>query len=251
MPSSLSWADELADLGRLGRPEGRRRLVHDQDPGVEVDRPGDGHRLALATRQRLDRGLEVPEPRVEAAHDLAGRGLHRGVVERPEARGQLAAEEQVGRRVHVVRQRERLVDRLDPQGLRVARVVDRDLLAVDEDLAGIGDVGTGQDPHQGRLAGAVAADQADDLAGVEVHVHPVHGMDAAERDADVAHLDERRRPDGGAAGRATTGRWMTRDRRLWRQGLRRPGSASAIRASQLGAGGRCRDRPPSRARCRR
>ena len=51
----LELADEVADLGRLGRPEGRRRLVHDQDPGVEVDGPGDGHRLALAAGERLDR----------------------------------------------------------------------------------------------------------------------------------------------------------------------------------------------------
>ena len=46
--------------------------------------------------------------------------------------------------------------------------------------------------HQRRLAGAVAADEADDLAGVEVDDDVVDGMDAAERDADVAHLDERR-----------------------------------------------------------
>ena len=57
----LQLADELADLRGLGRPERRGRLVHDQDPGVEVDRAGDRHRLALAAGQRLDRDLEVPE----------------------------------------------------------------------------------------------------------------------------------------------------------------------------------------------
>ena len=35
---------------------------------------------------------------------------------------ELATEEQVGRRVDVVGEGERLVDRLDPEGLRVARV---------------------------------------------------------------------------------------------------------------------------------
>src|SRR3954469_5381640 len=33
----LQLADQVPDLGRLHRPEGGRRLVHDQDPGVEVD----------------------------------------------------------------------------------------------------------------------------------------------------------------------------------------------------------------------
>ena len=55
MPFLLQLRDELADLGGLGRPEGRRRLVHDQDLGVEVDRAGDGDGLALAARQRLAR----------------------------------------------------------------------------------------------------------------------------------------------------------------------------------------------------
>ena len=43
-----------------------------------------------------------------------------------------------------------------------------DGLAVDEDLARVGRVGAGQRVDQRRLAGAVAADEADDLAGVQV-----------------------------------------------------------------------------------
>ena len=47
----LQLRDEVAHLSGLGRSERRRGLVHDEDPGVEVDGPGDGHRLALTTRQ--------------------------------------------------------------------------------------------------------------------------------------------------------------------------------------------------------
>ena len=47
------------------------------------------------------------------------------------------------------------------RGLRID-----DRLAVDPDLAAVGGMGARQHPHQGRLAGAVAADEADDLAGV-------------------------------------------------------------------------------------
>ena len=50
----LELADEVADLGGLGRAEGGGGLVHDQDPGVEMDRPGDGHGLSLAAGEGLD-----------------------------------------------------------------------------------------------------------------------------------------------------------------------------------------------------
>ena len=53
MPVVLELAHEVAHLRGLGRPEGRGRLVHDQDLGVEVDRAGDGDGLALAAGQRL------------------------------------------------------------------------------------------------------------------------------------------------------------------------------------------------------
>ncbi len=95
-------------------------------------------------------------------------------------------------RVDVVGQGERLVDGLDVVRLRIARVADRHGLAVDEDLAGVGRMGSRQHAHQRRLAGTVAADEADDLARVQVDGHLAHGVDATECDVDVAHLDERR-----------------------------------------------------------
>ena len=47
----LELADQVAYLGRLRGSEGCRGLVHDQDPGIEMDRPGDGHRLPLTARE--------------------------------------------------------------------------------------------------------------------------------------------------------------------------------------------------------
>ena len=66
-----------------------------------------------------------------------------------------------------------------------------DFLAVDEDLAGVALVGAGQDLDQRRLAGAVVAEQAHHLAGIEIDAGMVDGLDAAEGDRDVAHLDQR------------------------------------------------------------
>ena len=49
---ALQLADQVPDLRRLGRPERRGRLVHDQDPGVEVDGTCDGDGLALPAGER-------------------------------------------------------------------------------------------------------------------------------------------------------------------------------------------------------
>src|SRR4249920_471332 len=184
--------DQVAHLPGLRRPQGGRRLVHDQDPCVEVDGPCDGNGLTLSARQGGDRHDEVLELRVQAAHQLSGGVLHGAVVEVAEARRQLAAEEHVAGRVDVVRESQRLVDRLDPEGLGVAGIRDGHGLPLDQDLSRVGRVGARQRSDQRGLAGAVAAHQPHDLARIQVYGDAVDGMHAAERDPDIAHLDERR-----------------------------------------------------------
>ena len=73
--------------------------------------------------------------------------------------------------------------------LRVARAVDGERVAVDDNLAGVRRVGSRQRVHQGRLAGPVASDEGHHLARVEIHAHAVDGVHAAEGDADVPHLN--------------------------------------------------------------
>ena len=107
----LELLDELADLRRLGGAERGRRLVHDEDASVEMDRPGDCDRLALAARERGHRLLEAAEVGIEPPHDLARLRFHRGVVERAPAGAQFPAEVEVRRRVDIVGERQRLVDR--------------------------------------------------------------------------------------------------------------------------------------------
>ena len=82
----LELADEAPDLRGLGRPERRGGLVHDQDPGVEVDGTRDRDGLALAAGEGLHGLGEVLEVGVEPAHHLAGLGLHGRVVEGADAR---------------------------------------------------------------------------------------------------------------------------------------------------------------------
>ena len=71
-------------------------------------------------------------------------------------------------------------------------------LAVDDQLAVVVRVQPGHDLDQGRLAGAVVAEDAGDLAGVDGQVDPLERADGAVGLADVDHLDQRHLVQGGA-----------------------------------------------------
>ena len=60
--------------------------------------------------------------------------------------------------------------------------------AVEADLAGVGLVDAGKDLHQRGLAGAVLADERDDLAARDLEVHLVESEDAGKTFGDRSHL---------------------------------------------------------------
>ena len=64
-----------------------------------------------------------------------------------------------------------------------------DVLAIQPDLAGIRREQPGDDVEQGRLAGAVRADQAGDRAARDLKRAIIHRVDAAETLADMLDLD--------------------------------------------------------------
>ena len=135
-PLALELPDEAMHLCRLRGPKSGRRLVHDQGARVEVDRSGDRDRLALTSGEAEDRRLEILEVRVEATDDFPRSRFHGRVVEGAGPH-QLSTEEDIRRRIEIVGQGQSLVDRFDPERLRVARVCDRDRLAVHQDLSRI------------------------------------------------------------------------------------------------------------------
>ena len=126
-----------------------------------------------------------------SASVLAARASIVDLVEPAQAVELLAAEEHVLDDVEVVGQREVLVDDLDAEVGRVLRAVDRDGLAVEEDLALVDRVDAGDALDQRRLAGAVVADEGHDLAGRDVEVDLVEGLDGAEALRDSAQLEDR------------------------------------------------------------
>ena len=97
----------------------------------------------------------------------------------------LAAEVHVLHDVEVVAQREILVDDLDPEAAGVLRPVDLDLTALEDDLAAVRRVRSGDALDQRRLAGAVVADERHHLAASHLHVDAAQRLHRAERLGEV------------------------------------------------------------------
>ena len=161
-PCSARRADEIEHLPRLGDAERGRRLVEDHDAGVPEHRARDRDRLALAARERRD--------------ELAGRADRRdrerlqrlapcwppstGSLRRWKHVVHLAPEVHVLDDVEVVAEREVLVDDLDAEARRVLRAVDRDRLALEEDLAAVERVDAGDALDERRLAAPLSPTSA-------------------------------------------------------------------------------------------
>ena len=108
-----------------------------------------------------------------------------------------------------------------------------DVLAVELDMAGAGARLAEDRHHQRRLAGAVGADQGDDLAGVDLEIDALQRLDLAVGGAQAADR-EQRSCDGAVTFRSPSPRWLPprrrRDRRRSPWDRRAPacGEPSAI-----------------------
>src|SRR3954451_16673562 len=100
--------------------------------------------------------------------------------ERPYLAPQFSSEKHVGGGGQVVGESEVLVDDLDANGAGIDRSREMDLLILEQNLAVRGRKVAGDDLHQGRLAGAVVAHQADDFARSDREIDMGQGPDGAE-----------------------------------------------------------------------
>ena len=107
----------------------------------------------------------------------------------------VAAEEDVLGDAERAGGRELLVDEADAEVLALAHRAERDRAAGEGDLAGRWREGAGDDVDERRLARAVLADEADDLAGRDAEVDAVQHRHVAEALRDAADLE-----DGGHGG---------------------------------------------------
>ena len=137
----------------------------------------------------------------EADHvdqDLPGDLLLLLDVDEAEAVGDLPADEEIAPQRLLLRQRLVLIDGLDREVVRHAhRILARlDFAVADEDLSGRRREDAGHHLDQGGLAGAVVADQADDLVASDGDVDVAERVDGAEMLLDALQTDDGRKVGG-------------------------------------------------------
>src|SRR6202453_2285956 len=159
------------------RVEAGRRLVEEKDPGVPDDAEGEIQSPLLPAGQRLDLALFLAGEADEPDHlaDIARIGVVARVAGDRLAHGQV--------RLH----RELLEHQADllaqlPPGAPVARIE-----AGDDDLALVRLPVALEDLQHRRLAGAVRAEQGEDLPVPDGKAHPRHGVGGAIALPQVLH----------------------------------------------------------------
>ncbi len=167
--------EQRADLARLER---RGRLVEDQYPGPLTQRAADRDQLALGEAQAVDPLVERDanaEP-IERAPRVLGHGT---AIDRQAPRRQMPEHDVLGDR-QGRDQPQLLGDHDDAGGERGARIGEAARRAVEPHGPAVRLVGTAQNLDQGRLAGAVLADQRVDLAAAQRERHVGERLGGAE-----------------------------------------------------------------------
>ena len=162
----------------LTRRQARGGLVEDEHLHLMRQRPGDHHLLAVAGRQRLDRGVDVDVQPGVLGDRSGGSPCPPGAAEQPSGAGRQRVEREV---VGDARTRhdagvDLLVDRLDAGAAGVQRCRRGERLAADVHRPARSADRPGEDLDQRRLAGTVGADEADDLSGGDVEGNPAEDL---------------------------------------------------------------------------
>ena len=170
-------------LGLLGGQHGGG-LVQDQDVRPAVKDLDDLHGLLLGNGHVVDLliGIHLKAIGVTDLLHLPG---HLVNIQPPRL---LQTQNDVfggGQHVH---QLEMLMDHSDTIAEGVLGGTDHRFLIVDEDLAFVREINTGEHVHQGRLTAAVFSQQGKNLPFVDIQPHPVIGQDGAEPLGDVPHF---------------------------------------------------------------
>ena len=191
LPLRLEALEDLEELACLLRRQHGRRLVEDEDLRAAVERLQDLDALLLADRDVLDPRVRV-DVELELVGELAHTALGGGSVEQHGARPGLQREHDVLGHGHHRDEHEVLVDHADACVDCGVRRADLRRLAVEQDLALVVAVEPVEDVHQGRLAGAVLAEQCVHLAAPDVEIDIVVGDDPRELLADAPHFQDER-----------------------------------------------------------
>ncbi|MGX1250661.1 hypothetical protein RKD48_003172 [Streptomyces ambofaciens] len=180
----LQLAQVVEEGVHLLRHQDGRGLVEDQRAGAAVEDLEDLHALAGGDAQLLDEDVGA-HPEAVPLGDLLDPPAGPGA----DAVELLAAEDHVLQDREVVGEHEVLVDHADAAHDGVGGRGEGHLLAVDRDGALVRLLHAVEDLHQGRLAGAVLADEGVDGALADGEVDVVVGHDSGEALGDPGEFD--------------------------------------------------------------
>ena len=187
----LQFANELEERRRLDRRQRGGRLVEDHDAVGDGQRAGDLRQLPLRDRQALDRHVHRRLD-AEHAHRLGRAAVHLAVVD-PKAPPRLPAEKHVLGDRQIGREHDLLMHEHDATALGVDRPLQFDGRAVElQDAAGRRQMAA-DDLHQGRLSGAVLADDRMDFARADIQRNVAQHLDRPERTRQADRFQNGRR----------------------------------------------------------
>ena len=178
----LQLAHAVEQALDLVEGEGARGLVEDEDLGVAHEAAQDLDHALLGDGQRHGLALEVHVP-AGLLHDLLEALVEDGGL-LLEANGDVLANRHVREQHGLLRHH---IDAVREGGLRVRDV---DLVAIDDDLAGIRRVDAHDDLHERGLAGAVATNQGQNLSVVDLKADALEDRVRTERLIDVVNAQE-------------------------------------------------------------
>ena len=174
---ALEAANHVQQLGDIPAWQRGRRFVHDQKAAILREGTGNGRRLPCADRQIAQPGAQGKvcaklvqrfrsDPiHLAPVHPAATPGLH-------DVEGDVLRHGQVGEDGQV------LVDDLDAERHGLRRRQPLECLPLPDDPATVRGLATGDAFHQCRLARTVGACQAQDLSGLDGHIHGIESLGA-------------------------------------------------------------------------
>src|SRR5882672_4272017 len=187
--STLKRADELVEVAGADRVEARGRLVQEDQFGIERERPRQRHSLDHAAGKL--RRIAIGDFGAQAHHAEFG---HHDFVEQALRELEIFAHRKLDVLPHRERREQRALLKQDaPSPFDAAPLMRVGLVEIDaEHLDAAGDLGHQADDgaRQHRLARTRRADEAEDLAALDVEIEPVENPRRAELHRDVANPDD-------------------------------------------------------------